>query len=83
MELLRKNLKALGKKGHFVCVNGDLTGLCGECFSLYAYDITDIHFLEIFVCIFTDAVSCHINLDISLKVLNVAERSLTHNTLKH
>ena len=48
------------------CMNGNLSGLCVEYFAFDADDITDIHFLEIFIGFFADTVPCHIGLDIAL-----------------
>ena len=66
VEFLRQNLQALGKKGNRGSVNGNLSGLRLKYLAFQSYDITDIHFLEIFVGIFPDTVPCHIGLNISL-----------------
>ena len=63
MELLRKHLKALGKKGHLCGMNGYLACLGGKGSSLHTHDIADVHFLEILIRLLTHAVPCHINLD--------------------
>ena len=64
-------------------MDGNLTRLCLEHFSLHADDISDIHLLEILVCLLADAVPSHIRLDIPALVENITERCLPHDTLLH
>ncbi|CDD55040.1 putative uncharacterized protein [Clostridium sp. CAG:43] len=66
MIFLRKNLQALRKQGHLLCMDGDLTGLGTECKSFYAVDITNIGFLEVCIGLLADCIFCHIDLDGSL-----------------
>ena len=65
MELLRKNLKTLGKKCYMRCMNGNLSCFCLEYLSFDSDHITDIKFLKFFIIFLTDAVSCYIRLNIS------------------
>ena len=83
VELLRKNLKALGKKGKLTCVYGNFSCLCSKDCSFYAYNITDIQLFKFLIGIFPHTVSGHIYLNASLQILKVAERSLAHDALKH
>ena len=64
-------------------MNGNLTLLGSEHFTLNANDIAHIEFLEICVELFTEAVTCHIALDVARKILHIAEGCLTHDTLRH
>ena len=66
MVLLRKDLKALGQKGHTGCMDGDLLRLGLKYFSGNPYNITYIILLEICIGILTDTVPGYIALDISL-----------------
>ena len=60
MELFRKYLKALGKKGYGRGVNGYLACFCLEHFTGNSYNITNIHFFECFVWLFPNAVTSHV-----------------------
>ena len=64
-------------------MNRDLTCLCTECISLHTIDISNVRLLEICIAFFTDCISCNIDLNISLQILNVTERRFTHNALEH
>ncbi|SCH30130.1 Uncharacterised protein [uncultured Clostridium sp.] len=64
-------------------MNGDLTCLGCEHSSFNAHDITDIHLLKIFIRFLAYAVPGNIDLDGSLQVLYIAERSFAHHTLEH
>ena len=66
MELLRKNLKALGQQNDAGGMDGNLTGLRGKCGSLNADNIADIHLLEILIGLLANAVSGYVSLYISL-----------------
>ena len=66
MELLWKNLKALGQQNHLRRMDGLLAGLGGECGSLDSHKITDIQLLEILVLLLAHAVSRHVSLDVAL-----------------
>ena len=83
MEFLRQNLKALGKKCNFCRMNRNLTCFCLEYFTFDTENITYIIFLEICVGLFSDIVTCHIGLNAALQILNIAERSFSHNTFEH
>ena len=83
MIFLRKNLKTLAQKRHLLCMNGNLTGLGTECIALHTIDITNIRFLKICVALFSDGVSCHIDLNGSFQVTDVTERRFSHHTLEH
>jgi len=54
-----------------------------EYITLYAYNITNIVFLEKLVAIFAKTISCNIALNSAISILNIAETSLTHNSLAH
>ena len=64
-------------------MNGNFAGLCFKYFTFQTYDISDVHFFESFVFFLTDAVSCHIRLDIALQILDIAERCFSHYSLGH
>ena len=64
-------------------MNGNLTRLCTECISLHTIDISNVRLLEVCIAFFTDYISCNIDLNISLQILNVTERRFTHDTLEH
>ena len=64
-------------------MDGHLAGLGAEYLTLDTNDIAHIIFLEISIGLFTNAVSCHIRLNIAGEILHVAERRLTHNTFRH
>ena len=66
MELLGKDLQALGQEGHADCMDGDLAGLCSEYIALYAVDIADVRFLEVSVCFLADCITRYIHLNIAL-----------------
>ena len=83
MKFFRKNLKTLGKQSYLGCMNGNFAGLCFKYFTFQTYDISDVHFFESFVFFLTDAVSCHIRLDIALQILDIAERCFSHYSLGH
>ena len=83
MELLRKCMQTLGKERDLCCMNRNLTCLCLENFALDANDITDIKLLECLIGLCTQFISCYIRLNISLQITDIAERSLTHDTLLH
>ena len=61
----------------------DLARLRLENFPFHANDISDIHLLEILISLFTNTVPRNIRLDIPALVKNIAERSLSHDTLLH
>ena len=61
----------------------DLTSSCSESKTFQSEDITDIRFLEICIRFFSDRISCYIDLNIALQVLDITERSFTHDTLEH
>ena len=83
MELLRKDLQALGEQCHMGCVDGHFAGLCPEYFALDADHVAYVQFLELFIIFLAHAVSGHVGLDIAFQILYVAERSLAHHTLGH
>ena len=83
VEFFRKHLETLAQQRYFCRMNGDFSGLCLKYFAFDADDITHVVFFEIFVRLFANAVSCHIGLDASLQILNVAERSFSHDTFEH
>jgi len=83
MELLRKNLKALGKKGKLSGVYGDFPCFSSENRSLYAYDIADIQLFEFLIGLFAYTVTGHVDLNTAFEILKVAEGSLAHDALKH
>ena len=62
---------------------GDLAGLCPEYVSLNTHDITDVHPLECLICILSQFIPGHIQLDISFQILQISEGCLTHDTLGH
>ena len=64
-------------------MNGNLTGLRLEYGSGNAGNIADVHLFERLIFFLTDIVTRHVTLDLSVPVLNVAERSLAHYTLAH
>ena len=61
----------------------NLSCFCFEDFTLQSYDIADIHLFEQLVSFFTDAVPCHIALDRSVQILNMAKGRFAHHTLGH
>ena len=81
VELLRKDLEALGEQCHMGCMDGHLAGLCLKYLALNADHIAYIELLELFIVLLADAVSCHIRLDISLQILHIAERRFSHHAL--
>ena len=83
VELLRKNLKALGKERDLCGVDRDLAGLRAEHLAAHADDISDVIFLEILIGLLAQDVPGHVALDISLEILHVAEGSLSHDALGH
>ena len=83
VEFLRKHLEALGQQGNLLCMNGDLAGLCPEYISLNAHDIADVHPLKGLICILSQLIPGHVQLDIPLKILQISEGCLTHDTLGH
>ena len=64
VELLGKNLQALGKQNHTCGMDRNLTGLRGKCGSLNADNIADIQLLEILIGLLADAVSGYVGLDV-------------------
>ena len=66
-----------------MCMNGNLTHLCSEYKTTDSDDITNIHALEIFVCILAKVITGNITLNVALEVLNVTEGGFTHHTLGH
>ena len=82
MILLRKNLQALRKKCQLLCMDRNFTGFCTENVTLHTVNVSDIRLLKICIILLTYSISCYIYLNLTLKVLNVTERSLSHNTLK-
>ena len=83
MELLRKNLKALGKQLNLLGMNRNLSGLCLKNRTLDSYNISNIKFLKIFIVVFSNIVPCNVGLDIPFQILNVTERRFPHHTLLH
>ena len=83
MELLRKDLETLGKQGHGMGMDRDLAHLCSKYKALDPYDIANIHFLEILICVLTQVIPAYVALDVSLQVLDVAEGGFSHHTLAH
>ena len=83
MELLRKDLKALGEQRYAGCMDGNLTGLCPEHLSGNSDHIADVKLFKLFVILLADTVTRHIGLDISFQILHIAEGSLSHDTLGH
>ena len=83
VELLRKDLKALGEQLNTLCMDGNFACLCLEHHSADADNIADVQLLEIFVGLLADLVPCNVRLDISLQILEVAEGRLSHNALGH
>ena len=64
-------------------MHGDLAGLGLEDFALDTYDIAHIILFEIRIGLFSDAVSCHIYLDVAGQILYITEGCLTHDTFGH
>lgn len=64
-------------------MDGNLSRLRFEDRSGNAGDIADVHLFERLIFFLTDIVTRHVTLDLSVPVLNVAERSLAHYTLAH
>ena len=62
MELLRKNLKALGKQLNLLGMNRNLSGLCLKNRTLDSYNISNIKFLKIFIVVFSNIVPCNVGL---------------------
>ena len=83
VELLRKNLEALGEQRHMRRMDGNLSGLCPEHFSLNADHIAYVQLFELFVVLLAHAVPRHIGLDVAFQILHIAERRLSHHTLGH
>ena len=82
VELLRKDLKTLGKKGDLLCMNGSLTLLRRENESLHTDDIAHVEFLKCRI-ILTEVIAGYIDLDVAVAVLHICEGSLAHDALLH
>ena len=61
----------------------DFACSCSESKAFQTENITDIRFFEICIGFFSDCISCHIDLNIALQILNITERSLAHDTFEH
>ena len=77
------NIDSVGDLNDTICAGEMIAGLCFKYFTFQTYDISDVHFFESFVFFLTDAVSCHIRLDIALQILDIAERCFSHYSLGH
>ena len=63
--------------------NRDFACICTEHFAFDSDDIADVKALEILILVLADAVARDVGLNVALEILNVTERSLSHNTLRH
>ena len=79
----RKYLKALGKKGNACGVYGNLLRFGLKHFAGNSHNIAYVVLLKIGIRLLSNAVSCHIALNISLQVLNIAEGCLSHHAFLH
>ena len=61
----------------------DLSGLCPEDFALDSDHVAYVQLFELFIVLFSHAVSRNVGLDIPFQILNIAERCLSHHTLGH
>ena len=81
--LFGQGQQALAQQRVLLHLHRDLTAAGTEHDALDTDDITDIQLLEPLVLLGADLVDLHIDLDLALLVLNVAEGSLAHVTLGH
>ena len=81
--LLGKELKALCEKGDLFRVDRNLAGLRFENAALDADNIADVHLLERGVGLLAERIPRDVALYRPLKILNVAERRLAHDPLRH
>ena len=63
-------------------MNGDLTGHGPEYISLDSEDIAYIGLLEIRICFFSECILGSVNLNSSLKILDICKGSLAHYSLE-
>jgi len=83
MKFFRQYLQTLGKQSYRSRMDRNFTCFCLKYFTGNTHDIADIHFLKCFVFLFSNTVSCHVRLNISLQILHITEGSFTHHTFGH